>query len=124
MTKKELVRIIREVVKREIKNVLNEQYGSQPVNKNKKIKKPLTKNPLINEALNATEEYDTVASLTSADVGGFRSKFAKMQNMEGAGGPINMIPPEMQQQVESGSELEKALTRDYSGVVKAWDKKK
>jgi hypothetical protein len=123
MTKKELVRIIREVVKREIKNVLNEQYGSQPVKKNK-IKKPLTKNPLINEALSATEEYDTVASLTSADVGGFRSKFAQMQNMEGAGGPINMIPPELQHQVESGSEVEKALTRDYSGVVKAWKKKK
>ena len=122
MTKKELVRIIREVVKREIKNVLNEQYGSQPVKKNK-TKKPLTKNPLLNEALNATEDYETVASLTSTDVGSFRSKFAQMQEAEG-GGPINMIPPELQHQVESGSDLEKALTRDYSGVVKAWDKKK
>ena len=35
-----------------------------------------------------------------------------------------MAPPEMQHKVEAGSNLEKALTRDYSGVVKAWDKKK
>lgn len=123
MTKKELVRIIREVVKREVKNVLNEQYGSQPVKKIKN-KKPLTKNPLLNEALSATEEYDTVASLTSADAGGFRSQFAKMQDMGGNDGPIDMIPPNLKHQVEAGSNLEKALTRDYSGVVKAWDNKK
>ena len=47
MTKKELVRIIREVVKRELKNVLTENKKAvQP-----KKKKQYTKNTMLNEVL-------------------------------------------------------------------------
>ena len=118
MTKKELVRIIREVVKREIKTVLSEGYGKQPVAK--KSTKKLSKNPLINEALNATNEFETMGTFSQKDaVGGLRSKFMELQGGEEN---INMTPPEMQHKVEAGSNLDKALTRDYSELVKRFKK--
>lgn len=118
MTKKELIKIIREVVKREVKNVLNEQSVEQPVLRQNE--KKLSKNPLINEALNATEDFATMGTYDQSDaIGGIRSKFAEMQN---PGGPVDMVPPELKSKVPEGSGLDKALNRDYSELVKKFNK--
>ena len=124
MTKKELVKIIREVVKREVKNVLNEQFSAQQPIKKKQTKKTYSKNPILNEVLKETSDYETVATMNSSDVSGFRSKFMSMQG--GMNGPVQHTdvhgkPVDVNQ---LGGGLDKVLTRDYSALVKTFDKKK
>ena len=119
MTKKELVKIIREVVKREIRNVLNEEnVVSKPVlNKNKQ---KLTKNPLLNEALNATAEFETLANFDSKDaIGGFRQKFASMQEPEA---PVQHTDLNGRPVDVEAAGLDKVLNRDYSDLVKRFNK--
>jgi len=107
MTKKELVKIIREVVKREIKSVLTEQNVevTQP-------KKQYTKSTMLNEVLNntaANEEWPTI------DANTLRAKFAGMQDGPTPMTDINNRPVDTSKLDPS---LSKALTRDYSELVK------
>jgi hypothetical protein len=112
MTKKELVRLIREVVKREVKtqvnNVLTEMETASP--------QKLT----INEAIKQTEAFPTMGNktFTAADA---RAGFAALQ-----GGvdttqqtDLNGKPVDVSQ---LGGGLDKALTRDYSNLVQKMNK--
>ena len=108
MTKKELVRLIREVVKREVKNQVNVLLTEQ------KQQKEITS---IKEALDQTkalEDYPTMRTFNAADA---RAGFAAMQNgfqqtqqqdINGRPVDVNALPDTIQN----------ALTRDYSELVK------
>ncbi len=105
MTKKELVRIIREVVKREVKSQLTEVTQS----KGKVIKENNNQRISLEEALQQTAEsddYRTVKEFTASDA---RAGFASMQSGYEAkpqtdinGKPVNLE--------KLGGGLDKALT--------------
>jgi len=109
-------KIVREEVQKEVRNVLTEQ--NQKVNIEEK--KSLT----LTEALQDTkqESYPTMKEFTSADA---RAGFAAMQNgfntsqnstaFEGHNGQVVSA-----QQVDPS--INKALTRDYSDLVKRFKK--
>ncbi len=109
MTKKDLVRLIREVVKREVKTQVNNVLTEMESKKTDKMS--------INEALNQTaEDFPTMKEFTSADA---RAGFAAMQTE--MGNPVQQQtdlsgkPVDVQKLDPS---LNKALTRDYSKLVK------
>ena len=109
MTKKDLVRLIREVVKREVKSQVKTLLNEQ---------KRESEKPTISEALDQTkalEAYPSMKTFNSADA---RAGFAAMQQG---------LQPQQQQQDLNGRPvdmnqldptLSKALTRDYSELVK------
>ncbi len=107
MTKKELVRLIREVVKREVKNQVNVLLTEQ---------KQENERTSIREALDQTkalEDYPTMRTFNATDA---RAGFAAMQ-----GGPqqqqqdINGRPVDVNALPDT---IQNALTRDYSSLVK------
>ncbi len=109
MTKKDLVRLIREVVKREVKTQVNTLLTEMEVKNNSKIS--------INESIEQpVEDFPTIKQFTSADA---RAGFAPLQNGFGNTPPqqtdINGKPVDLKQLDPS---LSKALTRDYSSLVK------
>ena len=91
MTKKELVKLIREVVKREIKvavkNEINESLNILQQKNTKAVKtkvpKNYTNNISLNEALNQTRTSEEFEAYPEVSVNQLRSKFAGMQ-----GGPL------------------------------------
>lgn len=124
MTKKELIKLIREVVQLEIKNAvrseLNEAFNEleakttkQKVSKNYKN---YTKNTMLNEILNTTDagEFESYPEISANSL---RSKFSSMQDMNPTVHmtDINNRPVDIQSLPE---DLAKALTRDYSKLVK------
>ena len=111
MTKKELVRIIREVVKREVKSQVNEAINSRKI-----LSKPSKNKMSIKEALLETNdmEYPTMKTFNASDA---RAGFAALQNgLENQpqkdihGRPVSV------ENLQGG--LDKALKRDYSELVK------
>ncbi len=131
MTKKELVKLIREVVKREIKvavkNEINESLNILEQKNSKAVKtkvpKNYTNNISLNEALNQTQTSAEFEAYPEVSVNELRSKFAGMQ-----GGPSipqtmtdhNNIPVNTAKLEADG--LGKELTRDYSELVKRFKK--
>ncbi len=117
MTKKELVRIIREVVKRELKNVLSE--GQTPVQPKKK--KQFSNNTMLNEVLNDTaQNYNDESEWPSVDANSLRAKFMSMQdNQPPVQTDLNNRPVDVDKLDPS---VGKALTRDYSELVKRFKK--
>jgi len=147
MTKKQLVKIIQEVVRREIKKEINEifireQKTSEPqladvisqVSKPKE-KVKYTKNKSLNDVLNETvglskqqnefEEYPTLGGGTfdkskMQELMGYgkseegRREMAAVDTLKKAGKSVSDVP----------EHVTNALTRDYSGLMKAIDKKK
>ena len=147
MTKKDLVKIIQEVVKREVKKQVNmifieEQKTSKPqladvisqVSEPKK-KVKYTNNKSLNKVLNETvglskqqqefEEYPTLS-------GGTFGK-SRMQELMGYGqsdegkremGAVDTLKKAGKSVKDVPEHVTNALTRDYSGLMKAIDKKK
>ena len=131
MTKKELVKLIREVVKREIKvavkNEINESLNileqKNPKAVKTKVPKNYTNNISLNEALNQTRTSEEFEAYPEVSVNQLRNKFAGMQ-----GGPSipqtfsdhNNMPVNTEKLEADG--LGKALTRDYSELVKRFKK--
>ena len=140
MKSNKLVSLIKEVVKQEVKKqitdiLINETNipKTKPVVKKKKVeKRNYTDNPTLNKILNETaqnpkEEYPTLG-------GTFDS--SRMTEMLGYGGGLGN--KEVKREVAAASTLQSAgmnpdtapehlknaLTRDYSGLIKAIDKKK
>ena len=140
MKSNKLVSLIKEVVKQEVKKqitdiLINETNipKSKPVVKNKKVEeKNYTDNPTLNKILNETaqqqEEYPTL--------GGGTFDSSRMTEMLGYGGGLGN--KEVKREVAAASTLQSAgmtkesapehltnaLTRDYSDLMKAIDKKK
>ena len=139
MKASKLVSLIKEVVKQEVKKqvtdiLINETNipKTKPVVKNKKVKEQkFTDNPTLNKILNETaqqqEEYPTL--------GGGTFDSSRMTEMLGYGSLGN---DEVKREVAAASTLKSgginpeaapehlkdALTRDYSGLMNAIDKKK
>ena len=109
MTKKDLVRLIREVVKREVKTQVNNVLTEMENTASSKMS--------INEAIQKTEPFPTMKTFTSGDA---RAQFAAMQ--QGALHTDNKPQTDLSGRpvdVENlGGGLDKALTRDYSELVK------
>jgi len=152
MKKNELVKIIELVVRKEIKKQLSEIFIndkkeiklaetiSKPKPKVKqKPKKQYTSNQALNEVLNNTKplgssgqtyEYPTLGggvlgSDNMADVLGYgnlgmgdnkekKREFGAVQTIKKQGVNVDAVP----------NDVVNALTRDYSGLMKAMDKKK
>tara|TARA_R100000742_G_C4278408_1_gene101166 strand:+ start:1878 stop:2366 length:489 start_codon:yes stop_codon:yes gene_type:complete len=154
MKKSKLVELIKEVVRREVKKQVNEIFISEekeislsetiskPKPKKvikKKPKKQYSKDKTLNEVLNntrplgssgQTEEYPTLGGgvlgsdnmaevLGYGDLGGVQNKerareFGAVDTIKKAGVSVDSVPEGLQD----------ALTRDYSGLMKAIDKKK
>ena len=154
MKKNDLIKIIELVVRKEIKKQLSEifineekeiklsEVVSKPIPKKvikKKPKKQYSKNPVLNEVLNNTkplgapqevEEYPTLGGgvlgsdnmaevLGYGDLGRGQNKerareMGAVDTIKKAGVSVDAVPEEVQN----------ALTRDYSGLMKAINKKK
>ena len=139
MKQGKLVSLIKEVVKQEVKKqvtdiLINETNipKTKPVVKRKKVEeKNYTDNPTLNKILNETaqqEEYPTL--------GGGTFDSSRMTEMLGYGSGLGN--KEVKREVAAASTLQSAgmtpdtapehltnaLTRDYSGLMKAIDKKK
>ena len=140
MKQGKLVSLIKEVVKQEVKKqvtdiLINETNipKTKPVVKRKKVEeKNYTDNPTLNKILNETaqqqEEYPTL--------GGGTFDSSRMTEMLGYGGGLGN--KEVKREVAAAStmksagmnpeaapeHLKNALTRDYSDLIKAIDKKK
>ena len=145
MTKKDLVKIIQEVVKREVqkevkKIFIKEQSSSKltdiiPLVSKPKKKVEYTKNKSLNSVLNETvglskkqsefDEYPTMNGNTfdsskmqelmgygKSDEG--RREMAAVDTIRKAGKSVKDVP----------EYITNALTKDYSGLMKAIDKKK
>ena len=150
MNKKELIKIIELVVRKEVKKQMTEIFIndekeislsetiSKPKVAKKKSKKQYTKNTALNEVLNntkplgqqETDEYPTLGGgvlgsdnmaevLGYGDVGKGQNKekareMAAVDSIKKAGVNVDQVPEDVQN----------ALTRDYSGLMKAIDNKK
>jgi len=139
MKTSKLVSLIKEVVKQEVKKqvtdiLINETNipKTKSVVKRKKVKEQkFTDNPTLNKILNETaqqqEEYPTLGGGTfdssrATELLGYGSlgndeikrEVAAAGTMKGAGMNPEAAP----------EHLKNALTRDYSGLIKAIDKKK
>ena len=152
MNKKELIKIIELVVRKEVKKQMTEIFIndekemslsetiSKPKVVKKKSKKQYTKNKALNEVLNQTkplgsqgqeqEEWPSLGggvlgSDNMADVLGYGDlgmgqnkerarEMAAVDSIKKAGVSVDSVPEDVQN----------ALTRDYSGLMKAMDKKK
>ena len=140
MKQGKLVSLIKEVVKQEVKKqvtdiLINETNipKTKPVVKRKKVEeKNYTDNPTLNKILNETaqqqEEYPTL--------GGGTFDSSRATELLGYGGGLGN--KEVKREVAAASTLQSAgmnpdtapehlknaLTRDYSGLIKAIDKKK
>ena len=133
--KNKLSKVIREIVQQEVEKQLVEIFGNKNKNNAQDAQNEMmesygatqtnyTKNSSLNAALNETanEDYKTVKSFDSGDA---RAGFASMQDMMGGGKPTvqQMVPRDMQGR-DIDPAVGKALTRDYSELVKAMSKKK
>ena len=139
MKQGKLVSLIKEVVKQEVKKqitdiLINETNipKTKPVVKKKVKEQKFTDNPMLNQILNETaqqqEEYPTL--------GGGTFDSSRMTEMLGYGGGLGN--KEVKREVAAAStmksagmnpeaapeHLKNALTRDYSDLIKAIDKKK
>ena len=150
MNKKELIKIIELVVRKEVKKQMTEIFIndekemslsetiSKPKVAKKKSKKQYTKNKVLNEVLHNTkplgsqeqEDYPTLGGgvlgsdnmaevLGYGDLGKGQNKekareMAAVDSIKKAGVSVDAVPEDVQN----------ALTRDYSGLMKAIDKKK
>ena len=150
MNKKELIKIIELVVRKEVKKQMTEIFIndekemslsetiSKPKVTKKKSKKQYTKNKVLNEVLNNTkplgsqeqEDYPTLGGgvlgsdnmaevLGYGDLGKGQNKekareMAAVDSIKKAGVNVDQVPEDVQN----------ALTRDYSGLMKAIDNKK
>ena len=152
MKKNELVKIIELVVRKEVKKQLSEIFineekeiklaetisTSKPKKVINKPKKQYTKDKALNEVLNNTKPLGTpmedewpslgggvLGSDNMADVLGYGDlgmgqnkerarEMAAVDSIKKAGVSVDSVPEDVQN----------ALTRDYSGLMKAMDKKK
>ena len=120
MTKKDLVRIIREVVKREIKTAVQSEINEAlNILENKKSQKQpkqkFTNNIALNEVLNNTAADESWPEISKNDL---RNRFASMQGAAPTT-DINNRPVDTSQLDPT---LNKALNRDYSELVKRFKK--
>jgi hypothetical protein len=112
------IKSLKEDLQNDIKPLINEQppsnslkekiMGSKPIKTKTPIKRAFTNNPALNDLLNETAQGDTRLHEGTSPV-----------SMEGDFSTIGDIPMEAAPQ-----EVVNAVTRDYSDLMKAMDKRK
>ena len=124
MTKKQLIEVIRKVVRQEVKKQVDEIFIQESVKKvaqPKKVSKSnktyVKDNQVLNDILNETVALTKGASEEYPTMGG---KPYTTKNMAAAAKTLaeKGVTPE-----QVGEPLVNALTRDYSELVKRFDKK-
>ena len=140
MTKKDLIKIIREVVRNEVKKEVQKIFMNEtktieePKKKIKTPQKKFTDNKALNDVLNETvglrksesqsDEYPTLGggafdSSRMAELMGYgksdevKRDMVAVDTLKKAGKSVNDVP----------EAVTNALTRDYSDLMKAMDKK-
>jgi len=149
MTKKDLVRVIRKLVQEEVKKevgkiliserkTISEKQVKQPIRKKYKIestKKVYTKNKSLNDILSETVGLTKGPQEEYPDMGGKQYTTGNMADVLGYG---DMASPELKRDRvaaqtlaekgvtpdQVGDGVVNALTRDYSGLMKAMNKGK
>jgi len=137
MNTKSFVKILRKVVREEVRTALKETLNESTVTEEQVInsglnlhelvdqpkpaQKRFSKNSMLNDILNDTAATGDFASMTEGPVNYPTMGQTRTSNMvqptEGINGePINVNKPEMKA-------INKAINRDYSGLIKAMDKK-
>ena len=151
MKKSDLVKIIKEAVREEVRAVLKEELGqtkkastpsefsnmmehAEGLFGNKKTEKQFTKDPLLNEVLNETAngEWPTMGgkTLNSSHAMGGKAGLASLMGMDsmdntfGGKPSVQQMLPDDKKHVEVPEEVGKALTRDYRSLMKAIDNKR
>jgi len=124
MTKKDLVKIIREVVKREVnsvvKNEINEvltlmEQSNKVSTTPKEKQKKYTSNSSLNSILNETANNGEFDDWPEVSANTLRARFSGMQDGAAPTTDINNRPVDTS---KLDPTLNKALTRDYSELVK------
>ena len=151
MKKSDLIRVVREVVKKEVARAVKKEVRKVINPKkadsipefskvmehaeelfNKKPAKKFAKDPMLNAVLNETaNDWPTLANKTldSTDAWAGRAGLASTMGMQspdemfGGKPSLEQMLPEDKKRVEVPEAIEKALTRDYSDLMKAMDKK-
>ena len=148
MKKSTLLEVIKKVVKREVRSAIKEELNKkQPSDKpefNQMMehadglfnteKQSFAKDPILNEVLNETaatpkDQWKTMGGKTLNTSDG-RAGLASMMGMEspeqmfGGKPSAKQMLPDDRKHVQIDDELAGVLTRDYSGLMKAIDKKK
>tara|TARA_R110001592_G_scaffold58821_2_gene178342 strand:+ start:8862 stop:9224 length:363 start_codon:yes stop_codon:yes gene_type:complete len=120
MKKKDLVRIIREVVKLEIKSAVKREINEVLTAMENGSQKPLeektyTRNTMLNEVLNSTEQEQAWPEISKNEL---RNRFAGMQG----GTPMTDLNNRPVDTANLDPSLNNALNRDYSELVKRFSK--
>tara|TARA_A100001201_G_scaffold29709_8_gene32214 strand:- start:15706 stop:16179 length:474 start_codon:yes stop_codon:yes gene_type:complete len=150
MDTKSFVKILRKVIREEVGKAVKQALTEQTVNHNQVIehgmnlaeiaenpmprrpiakKKKFSKNSMLNDILNETAATGDFASMMQGPAVSYEDDYPQMgpartstmvqpnQPMTGINGErVDTSKPEM-------AAVQKALTRDYSGLIKAMDKK-
>ena len=141
MTKKDLVKVIRKLVREEVKKEVGKILISErkvktiPQKKSKPIKKTLSKDKTLNEVLNETVGLMQSQTEEYPDMGGKQYTTGNMADLLGYG---DMASPELKRDKvaaqtlaekgvtpeQVGDGVVNALTRDYSDLMKVINKGK
>ena len=141
MTKKDLVRVIRKVVREEVQKEVGKILISErkvkniPQKKSKPVKKTYSKDKTLNEVLNETVGLTQSQKEEYPDVGGKQYTTGNMADLLGYG---DMASPELKRDKvaaqtlaekgvtpeQVGDGVVNALTRDYSDLMKVINKDK
>ena len=152
MKKSNLLEVIRKVVRKEVRLAIKEELNKKEPSKktefnqmmehanglfNNSEKQTFAKDPIINDVLNETantpsEAWNTMGgrTLNQSDAGAGRQGLASIMGMQspdqmfGGKPTAQQMIPEDRKHVKIDDELAGVLTRDYSGLMKAIDKKK
>jgi hypothetical protein len=128
--KQKLSKVIREIVQQEVEKQLVEIFGNKKKESAQQAQDTMieqynandvsyTKNASLNEALNATAKDDGFKTMKKFDSADARGKFAQMQG--GAPTVESMVPRDLAHKPVDAA-VEKALTRDYTELVKRFKK--
>jgi len=134
MDTKSFVKILRKVVREEVRTALKDMINESSVTDNQVInkgvnlhdlvdnqstvKKKFAKNSMLNDILNETADTADFGSMNEyPSMGDMMSSNMVQEPLEGIDGEsIDTSKPEIQA-------INKAINRDYSGLMKAMDKK-
>ena len=134
MNTKSFVKILRKVVREEVRTALKDVLNETPVTDKQVInngvglhdlvenrttvKKKFAKNSMLNDILNETADTADFGSMNEyPSMGDMMSSNMVQEPLEGIDGEsIDTSKPEIQA-------INKAINRDYSGLMKAMDKK-
>jgi len=143
MSSKSFVKLLRKIIREEVQGAVREVLTEQKTNHKQVInhgiqmheaaemrpKKQFTKNALLNDLLNETAGTPATAEMADWSTSNFKSEMAEAFGVAPTAG-TNVAPPTgingeaVNMQKEGVAATVNAMTKDYSALMKAIDKKK